>query len=150
VACLAQHCQPGNALCRVVEAQCRYRSNDLAGAEVAARDALQLYKQRGDDDSASLADRILMRIAAARGESARAIRALQADLARAESKHDKPQVFEVTLALGDVELMAGRPEGRARLLKLEQEAKSREFFRIARLTREALDQKPVSSAAPRH
>jgi hypothetical protein len=45
--------------------------------------------------------------------------------------------------------MPGRPEGRARLLKLEEEARSREFLRIARLAREALDQKPVASA-PRH
>jgi len=62
--------------------------------------------------------------------------------------------FEVALALGEVELRAGRPEGRTRLLKLEQEAKSREFFRIARLAREAregaLSKAHAAASAPAH
>jgi len=45
----------------------------------------------------------------------------------------------VALRLGEVELRAGRPEGRPRLLKLVQEAQSKEFFLDARLAREALD-----------
>jgi hypothetical protein len=45
----------------------------------------------------------------------------------------------VALAPGEVEVRAGRLERRPRHLKLEQETKAKEFFRIARLAREALD-----------
>jgi hypothetical protein len=45
--------------------------------------------------------------------------------------------FEVALALGEVELRAARSEGRARLRNLEQDAKSKEFFPVARPAREA-------------
>ena len=41
----------------------------------------------------------------------------------------------------------GGPERRARLLKLEHYAESREFFRITRLVREALDKKPEATAS---
>jgi hypothetical protein len=100
-------------------------------------------------ESALRARTILTRIAAARGESAKAIQKLRAELAGVESKHHTRMAFEVALALGDVELKAGRPEGRARLLKLEEEAKSREFFRIARLAREALTREPELRAHPK-
>ena len=53
--------------------------------------------------------------------------------------------LNIALALGDAELRARRPEGRPRLLRLEQEASSREYFRIARLARELLDRKPQAS-----
>jgi hypothetical protein len=157
LACLAQHCQadqPGfeglhKGRCRVLEARCRFRANDLTGAELAARDALTILEPVSLE-SALRARTILTRIAAARGESAKAVQKLRAELARVESKHHTRMAFEVALALGDVELKAGRPEGRARLLKLEEEAKSREFFRIARLAREALDRKPVVAGAQHH
>ena len=74
---------------------------------------------------------------------------LRADLAEVESKHHKRLAFETALALGAAELRAGRLEGRMRLAKLEQEAKSREFFRISRLAREALDQEATASAPHR-
>jgi len=79
---------------------------------------------------------------AARGETVKAIASLRSDLAKADSNGNKFTAFEVALALGEVELRAGCPEGRPRLLKLEQEAKSKEFFRIGRLAREALDARP--------
>jgi hypothetical protein len=43
--------------------------------------------------------------------------------------------------------MSGIAAGRTRLARLEQEAKQREFFRIARLAREALDRNPAVSPA---
>jgi hypothetical protein len=98
-----------------------------------------------------LARTLVTRITAGRGESQEAIRTLRSELAKVESKHNKKLAFEVRLALGDVELKAGQPEGRARLVKLEQEARSREFFRIARLAREALDRGPpakITASAP--
>jgi len=150
LACLAQQCradQPGfegarKGACLLEEARCRFRANDLPGAERAARDASEFFEPRDYYEQRLRTRGIMMRVTAARGESARAIRALQADLAEVESRHHKRLAFETALALGDVEVKAGRSPGRARLLKLEQEAKSREFLRIARLAREALDQQP--------
>jgi hypothetical protein len=134
--------------CQVEEAYCRYRADDLAGAERSAREAAAFLESR-DLYELSLRNRaILMRVAAAHGETAKAIRVLRADLAKVESEGNKRLAFETALVLGEVELEAGRPGGRPRLVKLEQEARSREFLRIARLAREALDRKPVASATP--
>jgi len=61
-----------------------------------------------------------------------------------ETEHRKMKAlsFEVRLALGRTELELGRPEGRWRLQKLEQEAREWEFFRVVRLSREALERRP--------
>jgi len=155
--CLAKTCRPddpelkgiGKASCQVEEASCRYRAGDLARAEQSAREAAAFLDSK-DYYELGLRNRaILMRVAASRGESAKAIRTLRADLTKAESEKNTRLAFEAALALGDVELKAGRAEGRTRLAKLEQDAKSREFFRIARLAREVLDRKPVASVTPR-
>ena len=146
--CLARTCREGEATCELREAQCRLRASDLAGAERAARQAAAHFETAEDYEGVILSRAVLMRLAPTRSESAKAIRLLRADLAKLEAEGNKRLAFETTLALGDVELKAGRPEGRARLLKLEQEARSREFFRVARLAREALDRKPVAAVAP--
>src|SRR5262249_30895739 len=149
LACLAKECrpeQPGfegvpKATCLLVEARCSLRTGDLARAEKAARGAWAFFEARAEYEPKLRTRGILMRTVAARGQSAEAIRMLRADLADAQSRHHQRLAFEMALALGDVEIKAGRPEGRARLLKLEKDAKSREFFRIARLAREALEKK---------
>jgi tetratricopeptide (TPR) repeat protein len=156
LACLAERCRPGqpgfeglqDALCQLEEARCSFRANDLARAERAARGAWAFFETRDDYEQRVRTHGLLMRVAAARGETAPAIRALRTDLAEVESKHHRRLVFEITLALGDAELRAGRVEGRTRLLKLEKEAKSRDFFRIARLAREALQQNPMAGTRP--
>jgi hypothetical protein len=130
------------AACLSEEALCRYRANDLAGAERAARDARKTLEHQEESLIGLRASIISARIAAARGESARAIPALRTLLATAESKAARSLGFDAALALGEAELRAGNSEGRARLLKLEEEAKSREFFRLARLAREALTREP--------
>jgi hypothetical protein len=153
--CLAQKCRKDDpefvgtrmAGCQVEEAYCRYRADDLPGAERSAREAEAFLESRDLYELSLRARAVLMRVAAAHGEAAKAIRVLRADLAKVESEGNKRLAFETSLVLGDLELKAGRPGGRARLLRLEQEARSREFFRIARLAREALDQKPVAAAA---
>ena len=145
LACLMEKCpKPLSRPHLVLVAQCKYRLNDLAGAERAARDSLPAEGGRAYENEA-MASAILMSVAATRGDSARSIRVLKEHLADAESKHNKRVAYELALALGNVELKAGRPEGRKRLLKLQEEAKSREHLRIARLVREALDQKPASA-----
>jgi hypothetical protein len=152
LACLTKACHAEDtafegvrkASCQVEEARCRFRENDLGGAQSAAREAATFLDSKDYYELGLRARIILTRVAASLGESAKGLRVLQADLARVESEKNKRLAFETALALGDVELKAGRPGGRARLEKLEQEAKSREFFRIARLARETLDQKPAT------
>ena len=154
--CLAKACRTDQpefggvrkASCQVEEAYCRFRASDLAGAEQAAHEAASFLDSKDYYELALRNRGILMRAAAARGESVKALRVLRADLAKVESEKNTRLAFETALALGDVEIKAGRREGRVRLAKLEQEARAREFFRIARLAREVLDQKAVASAAP--
>ena len=158
LACLAQKCRADDpnffegrkASCQLEDARCSFRAGDLARAERGARETASFAESKEYYDLALGARTVLMRVVAARGESARAIRVLRADLAKVESEKNKRLAFETALALGEVELRAGRREGRARLAKLEQEARSREFFRIARLAREALDRTRLASALPQH
>lgn len=125
-------------------AYCRYLAGDLEGAEEAALAARAKAQSSGYYWGRVFANAYVMRVRAARGETNKAIASLRADLADAERRKEKALAFMVAFALGEVELRAGRPEGRARLLRLEQEAKSKEFFLDARLVREALDAKPVT------
>jgi tetratricopeptide (TPR) repeat protein len=140
LACLAEHPLVGmseghTAAGLLIEAKCRYQTGDLAAAERAGNEALSktdLFARRVEGTA------LLMRVLAARGETASSLTGLRGLVANVDAKPGNRRLeFEVALALGEVEIRAGRPEGRARLLKLEQEAKSREFFRIARLAREA-------------
>jgi hypothetical protein len=133
-------------VCRV--AKCRLAVGDFDGAERAALEARTLAQRLEYFAWRRLTNAFLMRARAARGEIAQAIASLRADLADAESKKDKEVGFEVALALGEVEVRAGRSVGRTRLLNLEQEARSREFFRIARLAREALEAKRAAPPKP--
>jgi eukaryotic-like serine/threonine-protein kinase len=122
-----------------VEASCLLASHDPVGAERMARESLSKARWREDRVKSTV---VMMRIAAGRGETAKAISGLKALLAEVESAQDKGLAFDVRFALGEVELQAGRPEGRPRLQRLEQEASSRQFFRIARVSREALERRP--------
>jgi hypothetical protein len=119
--------------------QCHYLAGELEGAEQAAIDSGAKAGRFTNIRVRAIA--IEMRVRAARGETNKAIASLRANLSEAENKKAKALAFELALALGEVELRARRTEGRTRLLKLEQEAKSKQFFRIARLAREALDGK---------
>ncbi|MGO8967959.1 MAG: protein kinase domain-containing protein [Myxococcaceae bacterium] len=151
--CLAKHppSSPGMGVpwFNLDLAECHLLTGDLEAAEKAAVTAkagaqnLSWYYER------VLANTYLMRIEAARGEAAKAIFNLRGELAEAEGKTAKLAAFEVALAMGEVELRAGRAEGRARLLKLEQDAKAVKAFRLARLAREALDAKGAG-AGSRH
>jgi len=55
------------------------------------------------------------------------------------SRGAKGLAFELALALRSIELEARLPKRRRRLLKLEQDAGSAQYDRVARLAREALD-----------
>jgi len=124
---------------------CRYLAGDLQGAETAAVEAVATAQHYELYDERVLTNAYLMRARAARGETTQAIASLRTDLAEAEAKGAKSLAFEVSLALGEIELRVRRPGGRPRLLRLEQEAKSKEFFRIARLAREALAGKAATT-----
>lgn len=154
--CLAQKCRADDpefvglrkASCHLEEAQCSLRGSDFVRADRAARDAAAVLERKDDYELSLLTRSVLSRVAASRGDAAYAIGVLRADLMKTESEGNKRLAFETALALGEVEIKAGRRDGRARLAQLEQEAKSREFFRIARLAREALDRKPVATVTP--
>jgi eukaryotic-like serine/threonine-protein kinase len=145
--CLAKHPVPAGVRStwtldsNRILTKCRYLAGDLPGAERAALETRADAVTWGRYDLRVLSNAYLMRVRAARGESGKAIANLRASMAEGEAKHFKSLAFETTLALGEVELTANAAEGRTRLLKLEQEANSREFFRIARLAREALDRR---------
>jgi len=81
------------------------------------------------------------RAEAQQGRRPAAITQLKRTLAEAEHRLWGVVALEARLALGEVELQAGRAQGRRRLAKLDEEARSRGFLRIARLAREALDSK---------
>ena len=122
-------------------ARCSYMLRDFSGAERAARSALAAA---GPD----FLDRVLpsievARAMAANGQRAKAISDLRRTLAEIEAnRFYRFFAFEAALALGEAELAADIPAGKARLERLEREARSREYFRIARLAREALDRRP--------
>ena len=131
------------------ETQCKYLAKDFPGAEAAARAVLSgLARDPGYWFARVPTEIALGRAMAANGKAARAVADLKARLAEIESRRGYTALaFEARLALGEAELMSGIAAGRARLARLEQDAKQRESFRIARLAREALDRKPVAPAA---
>jgi tRNA A-37 threonylcarbamoyl transferase component Bud32/tetratricopeptide (TPR) repeat protein len=126
----------------LLEARCKYLSNDAFGAEAAARRALT------DSTREWFMSRVQVEIEIARamaagGQTAKAIPELKRILAEVESRRFyKKLAFEAALALGEAEVAAGLSAGRPRLVRLQQEARSREFFLIARQSREALDRHP--------
>ncbi len=153
IACFGEHPPPVGAAgtAWVLElnpglAKCRFEAGDLDGAGAAAVEGLALAQHLQWYVYRVLSNAYLMRVRAARGQTAKALASLRADLHDSESRKTTKFAFEIALQLGEVELAAGRPEGRPRLLKLEQEAKSRQHFRIARLAREALDGKPAATS----
>ena len=120
------------------EARCRYMLRDFSAAERAARSSLAAS---GPDFLDRLPASIeVARAMAANGQRAKAISDLRSTLGEIEAnRFYRLFEFEAALALGEAELAAGMPAGKARLLRLEGEARGREYFRIARLAREALD-----------
>ena len=125
-----------------VEAECKYRAKDLPGAEAAVRRALAIALADPDNFLDRLGSSIVLaRILAASGQTPSAIADLRAALAEIRSRHTYKRLeFEASLALGEAELRAGIAAGRPRLIRLEREAKGKEFFRTARLAKEALGQ----------
>ncbi|HZW90202.1 MAG TPA: hypothetical protein VFF12_14060, partial [Myxococcaceae bacterium] len=134
------------------ETRCKYLAKDYPGAESAARAALSGLARDPGFWFARMPNEIALgRAMAANGKAARAVADLKARLADIESRPGyRALAFEARLALGEAELMSGIAAGRLRLARLEQDAKQRESFRIARLAREALDRKSVASATRRH
>ena len=136
----------------MAEARCKYLAKDFPGAETAMRAVAPADPDQFQNRTGYRIQ--LARVMAANGKTAKAIADLRSILADIESRPGyRAFGFRASLALGEAELMAGMAAGRPRLVRLEQEAKSREFFRIARLAREALDRnrpgKRGASAASR-
>ena len=133
----------------MAEARCRYLARDLPGAEIAARRALA-DARRGHFQERLPGHIELGRILSASGKTREAISGLRTHLAEIESRPGYTALgFEARLALGEVELMLGMTEGRARLRALQQEARRREFLRMSRLAGEALDRPRSTSRTAR-
>jgi tRNA A-37 threonylcarbamoyl transferase component Bud32 len=145
--CVAKYPPPAGLGTNLTLAKCRYAAGDLKGAESAAVAAQAEAQQKGEYSGGVRARSYILRIRAARGETAKAIAGLRAELAEAERKKAFDLAFDVALELGEVELRAGHAEGRARLVKLEQEARSKQLLLVARLAREALDRKPPAATS---
>ena len=111
---------------------------DFSAAERVARGALAAMGSEFIDRVPASIE--VARAMAANGQRAKAIADLRRILGELEANGSyRLFAFQAALALGEAELAAGMPAGKARLHRLEEEAKSRECFRIARLAREALD-----------
>jgi serine/threonine protein kinase/tetratricopeptide (TPR) repeat protein len=147
LACLAEFSPPASLgddarySTLLSQAKCKRLANDFAGAERDAREGVSIADRRHYSPVGRLYTSLqLMQAQASQGKNLRkTISTLRAELAALESKHAKRLAFEVALVLGGVELQVGRPEGRPRLLKLEQDANALEYFRVARLAHHALE-----------
>ncbi|MGO8971271.1 MAG: protein kinase domain-containing protein [Myxococcaceae bacterium] len=154
VDCLTQHPPPagaGSAQVLAINlrlAKCRYLAGDLPEAEKRAVEARADAQKLDSYIDRVLANVYLMRIRAALGGTVKSIAELRVELTDAERRGAKAMAFEVALALGEVELRAHPARGRARLVELESDAKSREFLRIARFARESLDGKHPAASKP--
>jgi hypothetical protein len=115
--------------------ECRLAMGDATGALSALQRVSEISKY---PPYAAMRDVVRARAEAQLGRTSTAIIQLRRTLADAEQRLWGLVALEAKLALGEVELQGGRAEGRARLAKLEQEAWSKGFLRIARLAREAL------------
>ena len=118
--------------------ECRVAMGDAAGALSALTQASEVSKF---PPYVARRDVLHARAEAQQGRRPAAITQLKRTLAEAEHRLWGVVALEARLALGEVELQAGRAQGRRRLAKLDEEARSRGFLRIARLAREALDSK---------
>jgi eukaryotic-like serine/threonine-protein kinase len=133
------------AVDRAVEGSCFLQIGSLERAEKVGREGLAAAERTGDLWSRLMNAAILARATAARGDSKASIATLREMVSEAELAAYLPGL-EMRLALGEVQHRAGRPEGHAQLMTLEQDARSRGFLRIARLATEALTAKPTAPA----
>jgi hypothetical protein len=132
-----------------VQASCLLQLGDLDGAEQAGRDGLAAAELAEQFEERLMNGLIFARVQAARGNRPGALQSLRALLREAESVGDL-HAFEARLGLGEVEIQAGRPEGRSRLEHLERDARSRGFARIARLARAARERRPTLASPAIH
>jgi tRNA A-37 threonylcarbamoyl transferase component Bud32 len=121
----------------LVKSQCEFLSGQFGSAQQDALRAAGLAGEKGMTLFRLLCESEAARAAGHNGEAAGSMRALRKALADAQGLGAKRVALEASLALGEVEVRAGVQSGRARLEKLEREATHLEFFRIARLAREA-------------
>jgi serine/threonine protein kinase len=145
LACLAEFAdapQEDRTKCGTLlsEAWCKYFAKDLAGAARAAQAAFSIADRLKYPSCHISSSVILMQVDAARGKGVpEAISTLRAELTDLESKKARLLAFSVAIALGEIELRAGRSNGRARLHKIEQDAKREGLLRFARRAREVLE-----------
>jgi class 3 adenylate cyclase/tetratricopeptide (TPR) repeat protein len=117
-------------------------------AESTIRRARILVEKSADIESRVPVLILAARIDAAAGKSAVAEQSLESLLAQATALGNVSLGFDVRLALGEIELKAGKDAGRERLAALEKEATVRGFLLIAREARAGLDLSGASGGHP--
>jgi tetratricopeptide (TPR) repeat protein len=117
-------------------------------AESTIRRARILVEKSADIESRVPVLILAARIDAAAGKSAVAEQSLESLLAQATALGNVSLGFDVRLALGEIELKAGKDAGRERLAALEKEATVRGFLLIAREARAGLDLSGASVGHP--
>lgn len=108
----------------------------MAAASTAAAKALTLSRQSGSVTprfEAALAD---ARVKAESGQKAAAIQELEAGLASAHKFGYGIYEYEMSLAIGEIELQSGLPSASARLAALEKEAETHGILLVARQAQE--------------
>ena len=126
---------------RALFGYCLLLVGDYAGAERVAAEGVAASERGGRFYWRLMNAANLAKARAGLGHVEEGIKSLKGLVAEAQSRHGRTTAFEMSLALGLVEHRAGRREGTARLLRLEQQARSTGWFRIARMAREALAEK---------
>jgi tetratricopeptide (TPR) repeat protein/TolB-like protein len=102
------------------------------GAKAAAQRATALAEQSGNRVSRFEATLITARVAAASGNFVEAARHAELVLTEARKYGYVPYQYEARLALGEIEMASGKPDGTARLDALERDAREKGYGLIAR------------------
>jgi hypothetical protein len=108
-------------------------------AESTIRRARSLVEKSGDIEHRLPVLILAARIDAAAGRAAAAEQSLGSLLEQATAVGNVPLTLDARLALGEVELKAGKAAGREQLSALEKDATARGFLLIAREARASLD-----------
>ncbi len=108
-----------------------------AEALATAQTASKLAQQGSDKPPRFIAAIVLARAQAANGQTAEALRGLQAVVGEASNYGYLAIEFEARLAIGEIEMRQNRETGRTQLRALAKAAKEKGFLRIARLAQTA-------------
>jgi hypothetical protein len=131
--CISSRSHPGPRSA----ARCQLGAGDIAGAEAS------LSKVAIDPNNPQLrrtSDQVLTaRLLSLKGEVEQAMRMLRRTAETARDREWGMVALEAELAIGQLELRTTPKDGRARLKRLEESARTKGFLRVSHLARQAID-----------